>query len=739
MLLTVPLLILGRLEINNAPSTYYPPDDPVAIAEKRLREVLPQDDFLVVLFHGQDLFSTPFLHDLDDLAGVLQSHDLIDRVFSLTTMERIGGQEDTIVIAPLIDPERLMQTTSVQRRQRALEDRFAPGWLISGDGNHVALVVRPVELKNSFQFVDLFETVRDRIAERGLDPRVAAYAGTVALNVAQFRSMLSDSTLFIPANFVIGLALVWWLFRDRRMLLLSAVAILSVSLSTVALHVLASRPYTLVSAISPAFMTALCTALLVHLFNALWFSAARGYRGREQIEQALGVVLRPAWYTTITTAAALASLGLSPVQPVKTFGLTTGAGMLILYFIAMVLLPPLLQPLAVPLGKRQPSIRLLDRTVVRIAGLGLRHTRKVVAGATLLTLAAFAAALHIEVETNLYHFFAQDHWLIRDTHTVEQSLTGVVPLDIVFTAPSAQGLLEPARLHAIRDFQHWLETLPEVDRSVSVADLVEELHWAFHGEAAEYRRIPDSREMIHQYLFIYNGQDLYELADTNLRVARVVLNLSIHGANAIQGLLERIENHLHQAELRGMQWHIAGLGRLFADEEDLLLDGLNRSSLIALVLIFLLLALLWRSWTAASLCMLPNVAPVILIFGLMGMFGIWLDMATAMIASVAVGIAVDDTIHIFHGFSARQAAGASPAWALVRTLRRSGRAVTATTLILCIQFLMFTTSQFQPTAKFGLLTAVGLVAAFVYDLLVLPALLMLTRNIHEKRVAHPTN
>jgi predicted RND superfamily exporter protein len=144
-----------------------------------------------------------------------------------------------------------------------------------------------------------------------------------------------------------------------------------------------------------------------------------------------------------------------------------------------------------------------------------------------------------------------------------------------------------------------------------------------------------------------------------------------------------------------------------------------------LSLIFLLMLILWRSLGDALLCMIPNASPIVLIFIVMGISGIWLDMATAMIASVAVGIAVDDTIHVYHGYSKRRRAGVRPVLALVRTYRQAGRAVMTSTIILTAQFMILVMSLFKPTTHFGLLTSIGLWAALLFDLLLLPALLIL--------------
>ena len=122
--------------------------------------------------------------------------------------------------------------------------------------------------------------------------------------------------------------------------------------------------------------------------------------------------------------------------------------------------------------------------------------------------------------------------------------------------------------------------------------------------------------------------------------------------------------------------------------------------------------------------MFPNVVPIMAIFIIMGFFGIWLDMGTAIIASVAVGIAVDDTMHVFHIYQEQRNRDVRTVVALARSMRRAGRAIVATTVILAAQFLLLMMSPFHPTANFGMLTAVGLITALFLDLLFLPALIV---------------
>jgi len=374
----------------------------------------------------------------------------------------------------------------------------------------------------------------------------------------------------------------------------------------------------------------------------------------------------------------------------------------------------------------------MDRLVRGLFHIGVRYPLQVIFIVVLVLGVTLPQVMNIVVETNLQEFFYPDHKVRQATNHIEQKLVGTSSLDIIFRTDETDGLKDPKALQFMRRFQVWAEMQPEVDKSVSMADFVEEMHWGFHAENNKFRKIPDSPELISQYLLVYDGEDLFDFVDDEYKISHISVNINVHGANKISNLMHRIRIYLENNGVNGLKWEVAGIGRLFADQEDLLIEGQIKSLLGALGIIFVLMLVQWRSLKSAAICMIPNMSPILLIFIIMGVFGIWMDMATAMIASVAVGIAVDDTIHVYHGFIHRVRHGVTPVAALVRTYRQAGRAVMTTTIILSSQFLVLTLSQFVPTTNFGLLTSIGLVTALLFDLLLLPAILII---IYSRRTA----
>ncbi|WP_078121690.1 MMPL family transporter [Thiosocius teredinicola] len=721
----LPSTMLLKLNIDNSPSVYFPDDEPAVVLDNELKERFPGDQVFLLVFDGVALYSDGFLEAYDQLGKALHKLPLIDDVISVTNQDHIRGGKDSFIVEPLIDVRELENSRPKARQQHILGDRFAKGALISQEGNALAMVVIPGESGNSLERLEMEGEIMAAVDDARLSGYLTAVAGWIPVDVAELKSMLSDNAVFIPATVITGLLLIWWLFRRWLAVILAGVAISVVVNSTVAIYVLLDQPFTLVSSIISPMLSALTVAALVHLFNALYQASRHGYTGRERVERALEEIDKPAMFAALTTAAGLASLGTSPIVPIKVFGLFSACGVALIYVVVYRVLPNVcVRWDRTPWPRVKGGLSTMDHVVRSMAYFGMRHPLIVI----VFTLGGLAFGLpqlaKVKVETNFQEYFPYEHTVRAATRLVDEQFVGTMPLEVSFNAAQRDGLVDHTILQKMRDFQAWAKSQPEIDRTFSMVDFIEEMNWAFNAEKPEFRKLPDDDQLISQYLLVYDGEDLFDFVDRDYQHAHIVLNLNVHSANEISGVMDKIRAYLGEHVGDQVDWEIAGAGRLFADMEDLLVAGQVYSLWGALVLIYVFMLILWRTPWGAALCMIPNLSPILLIFIIMGLFGIWLDMATAMIASVAVGIAVDDTIHVYHGVRNRIQNGISPVIAMARAYREAGRAVVVTTIILSAQFLILVTSDFVPTRNFGLLTTIGLIAALVFDLVLLPALLI---------------
>jgi predicted RND superfamily exporter protein len=721
LLLPGPLFL--HLTLDNAPESYFPSDAPAVVFDRHVRETFPQEQVLIALFQGDDVYGAPFLHKLEALSQALEGSPLVERVVSVATADHIRATADGFAVEKLLGGQHISESASVNKA-RALSDPTVTGALVSRGADAMALILRPTELKGSLQRLALMNLMQREIAESGLESRLAAVGGHIALDVAQLQAMFRDLVTLIPGTLVVSMLVLWWLFRRVLVLITAGVCIASVTGLSIALLVGLGQPFTLITAMLPPLLTALTVAMLMHLYTAIINAHGRGLRGEGRMRAALKDVSSPILYTALTTACGLISLMASPIRPIAYFGLTSAVAIFLGSLLVVLVLPAII--LRYDRGDwvgRADGLRVLDRVTFLFVHVSLRYRWVVLSGATLILIVAALQIPGIRVETDLYRFFRDDHSISEATATIEKQLSGVMPLEVVFETPELDGLKQPGRLAAVSAVQAWLDAHPHVDYTLSYPEILGQMHAAFSGEPGEPSAIPLSEPLVEQYLLFYDGRDIYDFVNPEFTRTRILVSLNVHGSGDLNQFLAELDRYLADAPPGDLVWGTAGMARLFADQERLLINGQVKSLYVVAIMITALMGLLWRSLRATFVSMVPNLAPVVLMFAFMAVFGIWLDMATAMVASVAIGIAIDDTIHVMYGTTTARAAGAGITAAIARTLRHRGRAIIGTTLILMAQFLLMAFSPFQPTAVFGALTALALAIALIFDLLVLPALL----------------
>jgi predicted RND superfamily exporter protein len=721
-LVSIPFVL--KLHFNNAPDIYSPPSSPTIQLRESLFKEFPNDEAIVALFEGDNLYSPAFLTALDRVAKKMAALTTVDRVLTLTTLEHIDATDDGFSVYLLVDPKHLTAHTPAQWKARVLGDPFAPGLIVSRDGRAIALVVRPKFLKESLARRDIENALDAAITAEKLDTYHTATAGTVAQTVAELRSLWRDSAIFIPLTFVIGMALLWWVVGRIRPVVIGGLAMGTVVSASVAGLVIFNQPYTPVTAMIPTLMAAYTIATMLHLYAAIQRGRVALLSRPQRIARALKETFIPGLLTVLTAGAGMLSLVWVNIPPVQAFGLSGAIGTLMVFLVVFILVPPILLKWDIPRWPRRGSgLSHARHIAAAVAVFSLRHAKAVLISAALLVLATIPLVMQVKVESNILEFFAPNHPLSRSTARIESKLSGVTGLEVVLTGTARDSLKDPVRLAQIKALQTWLEQQPEIDRSFSLVDVLEEMNHAFSGVERGPNALPTDRKLIEQLLLIYDGKDMYELVNHEFQRGRVLLSLNVHGANETADVIDRIRAHLAAHPIAGVRYDIAGFGQLFADQTNRIVNGQLKSFSSAFLQILLLMALLFRSFKAALICLIPNLAPLFFIFVVMGTTGITLDVATVLIASIILGITVDDTIHLYHGYQHRIQHGISPVFAIIRSVESSGRAVIAISIVLIAQFSLLGLSDYRPTAHFGMLSAVGLFAGQVFELLLTPALL----------------
>ncbi len=725
----VPSVFLINLTFDNAPEVYLPADQPGVVLKNQLLKIFPGDQNAFILFKGNDLYSDQFLENLDAATRQLNRSDLIEKVISVTETEHIEGTEDGFEVSSLLGDEKRKEIKEAFKRfQYAQSDKIAKGLIISDQMTSMAIMVRPNGITTTAGRIAVMELVEKTLAEYNLNKYIAAKAGPIVVEIEQFRSMILDMMIFVPGTVLTGLILIWFMYKRLIAVVVAGLVTGAVVNSALFMYVIFSLPFTMITSILSPLLASLTMAFLIHFYNSMQLASSFKYQAKERVTYAVKHIKKPAFYTAITTILGLCSLSVSPILPIMHLGLVAAFGVLLISVLVLWVIPQIfLEFDNKTWDKESGKFTFLDKFIKLMVLFSIRRAGWVVSFFVVIFALGTPFIWNVSAETNLLKFFPDSHVVTHDTQLIETELSGVMPLEVIFYGDSRDSLKKFRNLEKIDEIQSWLEKQPEINKTTSVVNFIKDMHLSFNQYDPQIEPLPGNNQLISQYFFIYDGNDVYELVNREFDQTRIVLSLHEHNSSKIREVIARIKKYL-DSNVTEMRWDIAGEGRLFAEQDKLLIDGQLYSLIAAVFLISLMMFFLWKNLMDVCLTMLPNLSPVLGIFIMMGIFGIWLDMATALIASVAIGIAVDDTIHVFYDFKRRIKRGEAFVFALAQSFCKTGRALVVTTIILCSQFLLVSCSESIPTSYFGLLTAFGLFMALIFDLLLLPAMLVLMRS-----------
>ena len=335
--------------------------------------------------------------------------------------------------------------------------------------------------------------------------------------------------------------------------------------------------------------------------------------------------------------------------------------------------------------------------------------------------------LRLAVETNPVDYFRKDSQVRRQFDDIHQRLSGSFPLNVMASASEEDYFEGVEAMRALNRFQEFAETLPGVDKAVSFAEYLKLVNYASNRYEPEYYRLPEQsfevRMLINTYRMML-GQDMLDaFVSSDFKQANLVLFTHISSSRDFLQLKKRILAHVANGYPSEIKWDVTGFGIVMSASSRQLTVGQIKSLGLTMVMVFGIMFMLFLSWKVGLIAIAPNLFPIVVNFGIMGWLGIELSMATSLIASVAIGLAVDDTIHYLVRFNREFKRDLDPQRALRATLNHMGRPILFTSITIGIGFAVLMVSGFKPTAVFGAMMAITMFSALIGDLILLPSLM----------------
>ncbi len=678
-------------------------------------------------------------------------------VISLAEVENITSSDFGLEIEPP------MQT--IPRTEAELADLTATVYgnemfvdlLVSRDGTGTVILAELAfyyddHLEMAYQVFERLEA----LAQSFRDPERIQLAGVPMVNVYTTTYMSGDMVKLTPLVIFLVMVVMYLSFRSLTGVFIPLSVVLAAIVWTLGIMGLVGRPVTLIVSFMPVMLIAIGIADGIHLiteYRILW--AELRDHGRAILET-MQRLARPVILTSLTTMAGFSALATSSLRSIRDFGVFTSIGV----FAAMVFSLTFV-PAALALMK-PPATRLDDEAVApgrltigldRLGCFALRRRRWVYAGAVALTAISIAAATQITVGSTMAGLFKEESAIYQASVMVNEKFGGVEVMNIVIDTEQKDGLKDPVVLGKIAALQDTLESLDVVGYTSSLADYVKRTNLVMNGNDPAFNRLPretevvmetvwineggreveveqavqvSGRDQIGQYLLLYEnagGDDLEKLADFDYSKANIIALIRNDFTPELRTVMRKAEAFAASNFGGNIQVTYAGCSTLCIVADDLIIPGQIRSLGVAFLVVLALLALIFRSATYGLLGLVPMVLTITVVFALLGVSGVYLDAASALIASIVLGIGVDYSIHFLARYRSLRRAGTDLEAAVLETLRTSGRAIVFNSLAVTVGFLVLLLSSFWPVIHMGWLVAANMVLSALLTMLVMPAVL----------------
>ena len=717
----------AQFRVDSAVDQLLPTNDPDTEYYEGVRRVFGNEEIAVIGIFADDVFAPATLTRIDRLTRALARLPGVQEVVSLASLARVDFGDEGLSRERLMPPLPLTAAATEAFRQQTLAYRLAERAIVSADSRASGIWVR-FEPMTDQEF--LARGLEDRMRAVLVDvpgPEAVAITGLPTIKVQAARAMLEDLVLFAPLALLLVIAVLIWAFRTWRGLLLPLASVVMGVVWTTGVMVAAGDAFTMGSLVLPPLLMALGTAYAIHVVSRYYLEIQHHPRNAEAVAAAVEHVRLPVGMAALTTMIGFGTFVTSPIPSVRDFGLYSALGIVFIFTACVAVIPAALLLLPAP-GKIPSGLAeggWFARFVAGCGELSIRYRWLFLALFTgLLAIGAWGVT-RIRVETDYLRFFSPSSRVRVENARIGDALAGTQVVTVVIDGDGPESVTRAATVEAVRDLQRFIERQERVDKTMSLIDHLDSIRRVVAPERAA-APFTEQNE-VDQLLLMISPHDVRHEVNAERSRLTVTAQTRLSGSQEVGGFVEQVERYGAAHLPPDVRIHATGTVVLL----DRSADALAWSQVIGdgqvMLILLALMSLLLRSLRLGLLSMVPNVVPIALLLGIMGWAGIDLNICTSTIASISIGIAVDDTIHYMLGFHAALRAGASREEAILSTLRGVGRPILIAAIALCAGFLIVCLSNFQPVRHFGLLCSVTMVIAVFTELLLLPALLVTLR------------
>ena len=690
-------------------------------------------------------------------------------VTSISNTDDIYGSEEGLTIEKIFEviPETPGEMKSLRRR--VLENDLFRNSFFSEDGRRTGIFVELAMDEDDSENLYSTYIALERIFEEnpGIDKH---YIAGFPIVTATLRTVIDqDTQRFFPFVALLAVFFLWLTFRRPSGVAVPMLVVGFSILFTLAIMVVFEVPLNTITSALPVFLISIGVADGIHMFSEYRENRIEGHPREKAVYLMLDKLALPVTMTSITTAVGFLSLTVSDIVPILTFGIFVAVGTLLAMVLSLIFIPALLMVLPEKVSASQEGSgiddnlsngvhhvnfmdRLLQKSLDVMTAWVLRNARPVL----LAALAIFAISIYglsqVKVESSLESYFQADAPLVIANRAMEK-MSGSRTINIVITkSGEEEPWKNPDNLKVVEEFQEFLANEPRVKRTLSLVDLIKRISYAFNENRKEFNRLPNGfefleseeifeendqtekvtvkreisgRDLIAQYLVLYEnsgGDVLSDVVDSEYLNLNLAVTISSNSTTEEEKLLQSIEDYAVRQFPQDFSMTSSGMVPINVATSNEVVTSQIRSLSGSILAVFLMLALIFRSVSRGLMGMIPLVFTVLFNFGVMGFFGVHLDIGTALVSSIVIGIGVDYSIHYLSSMFHELAVGTELHDAISNTVRRSGKAITSNAVTVGFGFLALSVSEFLPLVTLSWMIWLTLNISALATMILIPAL-----------------
>ena len=758
-----------KISVDTSAESFLHDDDSAKQFYNEFRDQFGRGELIIAAVRTPDALDPDFLLRLRDFHRALEEEvPHLEEVRSLINARVTRGEGDRLIVEDLLEEWPETPGAWWELREYVLTNTLYENLLISSDARLTTVSIESsayssegIEEEIAFEtfgdaadleppaflsgaenaeFVQAARSVVERFQGAGFEIQIS---GAPVLQDQIASAIQHNMIRFVLLMVLIIASLLLALFRRLSGVILPLVVVAPAVSGTIGSMAIAGEFLSAPTQILPSLLLAVGIGAAVHILTIFFQKFDAGESKEDAIAHALGHSGVPVCMTSLTTAGGLFSFATAEVAPVSAIGYFAPIGIGLALIYCIFLLPALLAviPLKPKLSgsawkNRSDTGSRIGEGLVAVGDFSIRHKRAVL-GVTMLAVAfGLAGASRLQFGHDIMAWLPEAHPLRLATALFDEELKGSMVLEIVADTGMENGVQS-------KDFLDALETLegellePEdgadfsVGKVLSIVNIIKEINQALNSNDPDAYRIPEDPRLIAQELLLFENSgadDLGTLVDSQFQIARMSIRVPYMDPLLYSPYIDKTVERFKKKLGPSVEVSATGFLPVMSMTINSVIVSMTRSYILALLIITPLMIMFIGSVRIGLVSMIPNLAPIIITLGIMGWAGIIVDAFTLMIGGIAIGIAVDDTIHYMHNFRRNFLQTGDVRRSSAETLRTAGHALLVTSVVLSAGFFIFIFAEMNNLYYFGLLTSLTIANAFLIDILVSPALMALTHR-----------